>query len=129
MNDRFESAWQAQEAARAGQGGNAADRLVAQALVQPGWVGLPPDFAARVALLARQRVQAASARVEWALGTVALALLLLAAAWAVHLNPDLARSLSDALPPRGLGGWALWLLAAVAATAFGPALTFHRKTS
>lgn len=128
MNERFESIWQAQEAARAGQGGDAADRLVAKALAQPSPVNLPPDFAARVALLARRRLQAASARVEWALGALATALVLLAAAWTLHLNPDLSRSLAAALPSQGLGGWALWLLAALAATALGPALTPDRKT-
>lgn len=128
MHDPLEAAWQAQEDARAGRGGSAADRLLAQALAQVSPMDLPHDFAGRVALLARQRLQAASAQVEWALGAVALALVVLAAAWALHLNPALTRSLATALPAQGLGGWALWLLAALAATALGPALNPLRKT-
>lgn len=128
MTDRLDAAWQAQEAARAGQGGDTADRLVAQALARPVPMALPADFAAQVARLARQRLQAASSRVEWALAAVAVALVLLASAWALHLNPELPATLAAALPTQGLGGWALWLLAALAATALAPALTPPRKS-
>lgn len=119
MNERDEALWQRQEAARLGLGGDAADRQIAQALAQPLPVGLPPDFAARLAReVALQR--APSPAFEWTLAGLAVALLALAAGVVLHLDPELATGATTALAAPAGNGWLLWLAVALAAAAIRP---------
>lgn len=129
MHERLEAAWQSQEAAREGRGGEPADRLVARALAQPLPLALPAGFAADVAQRALQRAAPASARVEWALHALATALVLLAALLALRLNPELLSTWVNALPLQGLGGWVLWLGLAGLVTAAAPRRNLLRRSA
>lgn len=127
MNERDEAIWQRQEAARLGLGGDAADRLIAQALAQPLPVGLPPDFAARLAREVAHQVASAvalqrapSPAFEWTLAGLAVALLALAAGVVLHLDPELATGVTAALAAPAGNGWLLWLALALAAAAIRP---------
>ena len=131
MNERDEALWQRQEAARLGLGGDAADRLIAQALAQPLPVGLPPDFAAQVAREVAHQVahqvasevalrRAPSPAFEWTLAGLAVALLALAAGVVLHLDPELATGVTTALAAPAGNGWLLWLALALTAAAIRP---------
>lgn len=127
MNERDEAMWQRQEAARLGLGGDAADRLIAQALAQPLPVGLPTDFAARLAREVAHQVasevalrRAPSPAFEWTLAGLAVALLSLAAGVVLHLDPELATGATTALAAPAGNGWLLWLAVALAAAAIRP---------
>lgn len=119
-----EAQWQRQEAACQGTAGDAAYRLIAQALAQPIPVQLPADFAAQMARLATARSAAAAASFEWMLVALALALTVLAAWVALHFNPDLAAGLvattARTLASQDTAGWLLWLLAGLAAASIRP---------
>jgi hypothetical protein len=124
MHDAQEAAWQSQEAARQGRGGDAADRLVAQALAAPLPINLPVSFAADVARLAQQRTPAASPVFEGVLYVLAATLLLLALGVAIKLNPSLV---PNSLDMQGPGGWGLWLAAGVLLTCLTPLAFSNRK--
>lgn len=125
MDERLEPVWVRQEAARLGQGGDRADRLVAEALARPLPMDLPADFAARVARQAEAQARAAAPFFEWTLGALAAVLLLGACAWALHLNPAFGVQLQQAWV--AANGWAWWLAAALAGAALQPALFTTRR--
>jgi hypothetical protein len=113
MADRIDEEWLAQDTALR-DGHTPADRLLAHVLAEPPLAPLPDNFAAQVALMARQP-QAADDRAEAMLQYGLLGLLALAGigvAWPLLTEPQVAMPGDASMP-----GWLTLVLLCLALSA------------